>query len=412
MHVGINVRSQEQHVPPNNEELVFIEENVLRHLRTVAGAYCYDTLEEHFDKLFIHCVRDLSWTSVPGHCVLSRYGSTNAQVFDLHEDGTISEQRLDLVRQCVKLRMTQLLDGPNSDPIKLFIKSEFHKKAKILEKRFRLISSVSLIDGLVDRMLFVIFAKKLKGQFANTGICVGYNPMKGGHRFMHSAFKTGADKLLVDQTAFDWTYKPWMAGVLMRCIMDLNYSQAEWWQTAVENRFAALFKNPEYIFSDGTTIRQPVEGVMKSGCYLTIIANSIAVLSIHYLSVYRSGNNPLDTILVQGDDAVQDCPQYLEEYMAAVRTCGVLPKFKVQSEIEFAGFRYPEGMFIPEYTQKHLVALRHLTTDPEDAEMTLNSYLRMYMYEPNMLSYIRKLIAKRDLPKAHMSDRQLKWFDA
>ncbi|APG75867.1 hypothetical protein 3 [Sanxia sobemo-like virus 1] len=369
-------------------------------------------MEEHFDQLFYHCVRDLTWTSVPGHCELAKYGSTNAQVFDLAEDGTLDESRFELVKQVVYLRLQVLQDKPVADPIKLFIKSEFHKREKILNSRFRLISSVSLIDGLVDRMLFIIFAKKLTGNFANTGICIGYNPQKGGHRFMHNTFPKHTEKLLVDQTAFDWTYKPWMANVLKNVINDLNMDPHQWWTRAVDNRFKALFDKPKFVFSDGERIDQPIEGVMKSGCYLTIIANSIAVLSIHYLSSLRS-NNPTDgIILVQGDDAVQDLPLYLEEYKEAVKTCGVLPKFKTSKSIEFAGFRYENDIFVPEYRQKHLVALKHLTSDRLDAEMTLNSYLRMYTYEPTMLAYIRSLIAKRNLPKAHLSDRQLKWFDA
>ena len=47
------------------------------------------------------------------------------------------------------------------DPIKVFVKQEPHKMSKIKQERYRLISGVSLVDTLVDRLLLQWLAQNV-----------------------------------------------------------------------------------------------------------------------------------------------------------------------------------------------------------------------------------------------------------
>ncbi len=69
--------------------------------------------------------------STPGYCVLTYYGSNNAQIFGW--DGKDCDpDRVSIVRQHVKIRFDQLLMGNLiSDDIKVFVKQEPHKLKKI-----------------------------------------------------------------------------------------------------------------------------------------------------------------------------------------------------------------------------------------------------------------------------------------
>lgn len=410
-HLNLASDSLKSFIEPTDEELDKLHFLLLEHLSPLRGNYVLQDADSHFNRFFKVAVSELHMSSTPGHCELSKYGSTNKEIFKVSEDGTMDEQRYQIVRAIVYKRFMEVINSPTADPIKLFIKMEPHKTEKIETNRFRLISSVSLIDGLVDRLLYMVFAHKVTANFQNTGILIGYNPTKGGHRFFNQSFSNKRPKLMLDQKAFDWTYKPWMAVVFYNLLLDLNVTPTPWWESAVQNRMHSLFESPEFIFSDGFKIQQPVRGVMKSGMYMTIIQNSIAILSLHYLSLMRSGISYNEPIFVVGDDSILYPPSNVEAYLSAMKTCGVLPKVKEEMIADFAGFQYNGINFKPEYLQKHLFSLMHLSRDPIVAGMTLRSYLIIYTYVPEMLAYLRRLIVLRDLMFTNLSDRELIKFD-
>jgi len=366
----------------------------------------------HFNKLYDIALRDIHKQSSPGHCSLAKLGSSNKVVLGLEDDGTYDPVRYQVVRTTVFKRYQELLNGTYvSDPIKLFIKVEPIKKEKFDDDRFRLISSVSLEDNFIDRILFTPLFKKFLRNYRKTGLYVGYSPLKGGHLLINLIYNGNEKYLMIDKTAFDWTVHKQLLMIARDYILGCITDPPEWWKEAVKQRFEDLFGRPYFIFSDGTKIQQLDEGVMKSGCFLTILINSILTIIIHYLSLLRSGQEIDDDILSLGDDALQRLLAQIEEYIAAMRTTGVIPKYEISRIPSFAGFVYEPYSFVPEYRQKHLFALLYLDDDRENAGMTLSSYLLLYWKVPEMKRYIRNIMDVKDLREYDIQDTLLEAFN-
>lgn len=124
--------------------------------------------------MILTAVLDVDMSSVPGECSLKYLGQTNGEVFGIDVNGKFNIENLKIVGLEVRERYRQVCCGkPVSDPLKIFIKQEPHKDKKIAEGRLRLIMSVSLIDSMVDRILFMRLAYKVVNNFKDTGIMLG-----------------------------------------------------------------------------------------------------------------------------------------------------------------------------------------------------------------------------------------------
>lgn len=162
------------------------------------------------------------------------------------------------------------------DPVRLFIKQEPHPLRKVRTGRLRLISSVSLLDQLVERVLFG-FQNNL--EISQWKRC----PSKPG---MGLTLKEQSDALWdelkfkstiapaaeADISGFDWSVQHWelQADVEMRIRLgDFGPLAAK----AARNRFICL-ANSVFQLSDGTLIAQGLPGLMKSGSYCTSSSNS------------------------------------------------------------------------------------------------------------------------------------------
>lgn len=323
--------------------------------------------------------------STPGYCVLTNLGSTNGQILGWNGI-TFDPDRVSLVRSQVRLRFDALLRGERiRDPIKVFIKQEAHSYKKLRDERYRLISAVSFIDTCIDRILFAWLARIQLDTVGETPCMVGWTPMRGGWRLIQDRFKNNPVNCL-DKAAWDWTVHGYMVDLWREFFKHLPVNAANWWHGMVELRLSLLFDDPIYRFEDGTVVQQPVRGVMKSGCYLTILLNSLSQSFVHYIANARCGkpmmlNQPINL----GDDTVQDALMWLQPYVAHVEALGIEIKgAKVQHWVEFAGFCYTGRTCFPAYWEKHLYNLSH----SENLEETLKSYQILYVNEPVMYDFI------------------------
>lgn len=162
------------------------------------------------------------------------------------------------------------------DPVRLFVKQEPHPKRKIDSRRFRLISSVSIVDQIVERILFG-YQNRL--EIATWATC----PSKPG---MGLAVATQANAIWddlyykhtqcpaaeADISGFDWSVQEWelMADVEMRIKLGGFHAKAA---NAARNRFKCLALSV-FQLSDGRLIAQSEPGLMKSGSYCTSSSNS------------------------------------------------------------------------------------------------------------------------------------------
>lgn len=162
------------------------------------------------------------------------------------------------------------------DPVRLFVKQEPHTLKKIEEKRFRLISSVSLVDQVVERLLFgfqnnrEILLWRTCPSKPGMGLSAGeqaqsiYSELCAKH-FMHPAAEA-------DISGFDWSVQSWelMADLQMRIELGA-FSPAV--ARAAKARMFCLSLSV-FQLSNGRLIAQGKPGIMKSGSYVTSSTNS------------------------------------------------------------------------------------------------------------------------------------------
>lgn len=335
--------------------------------------------------------------SSPGLCSLSRMGSINKDV--LGWDGeTFDFERVELVRFAVRHRFDQLLTGKCvHDPINVFVKQEPHKRQKIIDGRFRLISAVSLIDTMVDRILFGWLGRVCLDTVGMTPSLIGWTVMNGGWRDLTLLYHK-KPVLCLDKSTWDWTVPSWLVDLWRDFIVSLAVGSPDWWVRLVDLRFKALFEEPVFQFSDGTQIKQRVRGIMKSGCFLTIILNTVGQSLVHYLACHRLGwdlyrGQPR----IVGDDTVQEAVLDLQLYVRAIESLGFKVKgAKVRSWIEFCGFAFANNTCWPAYWRKHLFSLKHAPFLLD----TLLSYQLIYVNEPQMFAFLQRVAIDRVGPDA------------
>lgn len=326
--------------------------------------------------------------STPGYCVLTTLGSTNGQIFGW--DGiNFDAERVALVRSHVKYRFNLLRQGVKvADDLKVFVKQEPHKLTKLAQGRLRLISAVSLIDTMIDRILFAWLARKQLQTVGHTPCLVGWSPVKGGWRQIQNRFGNMPVNCL-DRSAWDWSVRGYLVDMWKEFLIELPVNPPQWWIDMVKLRMDILFDRPWFKFEDGTRVQQGTKGVMKSGCFLTILLNSLSQSMLHYIVNSRC-NKPLtlNQPYSIGDDTVQEAMPWLIDYVHHLEDLGVVVKgAKVQHWVEFAGFCFDGKTCYPAYWQKHLFNLRH-TPELRD---TLRSYQFLYVNEPVMYKFISKL---------------------
>lgn len=284
---------------------------------------------------------------------------------------TFDPQRVEELRGVVRQRWQALLSGrAYADPLNVFVKREPHKIAKVRDGRFRLISAVSLEDAMVDRILFAKLHDDAMISLEQ-GLRVGWTWVHGGWREMYHRY-AGKRVVCVDKSSWDWTMQGWIVECFIDFLNEIYADAPDWFMDLVRLRLAMLFRYPTFRFQDGSLVKQPRAGIMKSGCYITLILNSLAQMMLHCVASFRNDQDPdLSWPDCIGDDTVQETPLKLESYLKHLEDLGCTIKgAKVSSFIEFMGVQIDADRVVPSYWKKHLFKLSF-----HDRE-TLGPYLR------------------------------------
>lgn len=246
------------------------------------------------------------------------------------------------------------------DPIRVFVKGEPHKQAKLDEGRYRLIMSVSLVDQLVARVLFqnqnkreialwrVVPSKPGFGLSTDEQVAEFLQILSAQVGLTPSELipEWRAHMIATDCSGFDWSVSDWLLEddmeVRNRLTLDLN-------ETTRRLRAAWLYciSNSVLCLSDGTLLAQRVPGVQKSGSYNTSSSNS----RIRVMAAYHCG---AEWAMAMGDDALESACSNLERY----KSLG----FKVEesSKLEFCSHIFEkEDLAIPVNKAKMLYKLIH-----------------------------------------------------
>lgn len=286
------------------------------------------------------------------------------------------------------------------DPIKVFVKREPHKAEKVRDERYRIISAVSLVDTMIDRILFREFSEFLKD--AEAPPSNSFSPLSGGYTWIRRRF-SGKRVMSLDKKSWDWTMPEWVIKACFKLICKLAYFQNKEfknrWIRIARARFTCLYRNAVFQFPDGSQAQQAFWGIQKSGCYLTLATNSLS----QWLFCVAADPS-LDTedlwiaYLSQGDDEAREAPKTEQEtqaYVKRLEELGCIVKEYHISEpnepFEFCGFIFHRrGLPTPAYAAKHAYNIAHMEIGLEVE--TLMSYQLLYLGVPKMYNRLTRLL--------------------
>lgn len=355
-------------------DLIRIEETMVERWKPVEWKIPDDFMSyNHFERI----VCNLDWTSSPGYPWLHQH-TTNAAFFEVKEG---APSKLALMRTW-KLVQDRIRDK-TCDPIRLFIKPEPHKEKKLRNKAYRLISSVSVIDQIIDGMLFGEMNDRVKDSYIDVPGKVGWSPYVGGWKIMPVE-----GNISLDKSAWDWSVNSWIVQMLytFRERMCLNCNA--YWKELAQWRYNCLYKSPIFVTSGGLLLKQKQPGVVKSGCFNTIVDNSLAQDLLHVRVCVELGLSVGD-LMSMGDDTTQNSFDEFANYVDCLaQYCHV--KGSVRGT-EFAGHRFTGRSVEPLYKGKHAYNIMHM--DPRYGEETAASYALLY-HRSVFRDFIRGLLGR------------------
>jgi hypothetical protein len=285
-------------------------------------------------------------------------GATNAVILDNYSE---------LIKQIVIERLTllcstrinlglltpaQLVVHGFTDPIRVFVKNEVHKVKKVQTGKVRLISSVSIVDQIIERLLFAdqnqaeikdhnwIPSKPGFGMLETSGV--------NDIREYVSLMREIGPLVSTDMSTWDFTMQEWefAAEFKMRSILNRSDSRDSWTIMA-RNRLMCLC-NSIFALSDGSLFSQRMRGVMKSGSYLTSSTNSRVRAFIAFLRGAPS--------ITMGDDCIEVCSNkqsLIDHYYKLGHN--VKDVKDVIDSFEFCSHRFTDDTVVPVNWMKTLI---------------------------------------------------------
>lgn len=301
--------------------------------------------KEHYGRI----VREkIHWQSSPGYpyCLNS---PTNEAFFEV-KDGQPSALALERVWCLVKHRLGEL----DCDPIKLFVKPEPHSARKIQRGAFRLISSVSVIDQIIDQMLFAPMNDAIVENYMLVPSKIGWSPYKRGYAMVPPNW------ISIDKSSWDWSVQPWIFEVILQVRAELCINSDspafERWEELAKFRYKKLFGEPIFVTSGGVLLKQREPGVQKSGCVNTISDNSMAQDILH-LRVCREMGVKAPAQWSVGDDTYGQPVDDMRKYINLLSQYSHVKS--ADRSGEFVGFSFKNGIQ-PMYVGKHAFNILHV----------------------------------------------------
>lgn len=280
-----------------------------------------DLDSKDFDEYYAFCVSTMNEKASPGVPWI-KLGSSIGEVMAKHTS---------LIKLIVKERIALLMsyDGEElpaneyvrrglCDPVRAFIKNEAHPLEKVETGRLRLISSVSMVDQIIDRLINrhinVMEIHEWRDIPSKPGM--GFSP-----EAVRDTINYYKDKLKnphkSDVSGYDWSVKGWM-------LWEENRFRLESHKDGVTNRYRRLSQHRTrcvvksvFQLSNGCLYGQLIESLMKSGLYITGSCNSHTRTLLALLV-------GADNAMSMGDDCVESGAEgALEKY----KSLGMKMKF-------------------------------------------------------------------------------------
>lgn len=352
-------------------------------------------------KFFTQCLDSLEPTAGSG----VPYASWNGR--RTHADWFLDRLAAEELFELVWARLTRMLvysfSTPEAavqdgicDPVRVFVKGEPHKVSKLLEGRYRLIASVSLVDQLVARMLFqeqnkreLVAYQSLPSQ-PGMGLSTDDQVEEFTTR-LASACGSSLSELFEDYrkwvvptdcSGFDWSVPDWLLQDDMEVRNALTIDCAPE-LAVIRDVWLSCICNSVFCLSDGTLLSQTTSGIQKSGSYNTSSSNS----RVRFMMSLYAG---APWCFAMGDDAIEGVGTNLARYGELGFKCEEAESFDFCSHV----FRTPR-VALPVNSGRMLFRLLcgH-SPDSPDASAALNWYI----------SFFSVLQALRHLPAFELAE--------
>lgn len=248
-----------------------------------------------------------------------------------------------------------------------------------------MIHCLSLVDQMVDKILFTPWYEAEKRDPMRTTQKTGWQPIPEGYKRLVEEF-SAEHSIAVDKTQWDWTMPAWViwAYVALKKLQCIDGDCPRYWNLVWSRLYFVLGPGTKFNMPNGLLWRQLYWGLMKSGWLLTLSLNSHAQHSQHAVACLRLRWRKLHRLWAMGDDMLADMDltdEEIEEYWKMLETTGCLVK-KIERNREFCGFSFDGPEVVnPLYPDKHQFILRSLKGDLE--QETLLSYQLLYALSDN-----------------------------
>jgi len=253
------------------------------------------------------------------------------------------------------------------DPVYVFIKDEPHKAEKMETGRLRLISSVSLLDSLVERVLFSWQNKKEIALWDYLPFKPGMGHHDEGKKKLYDYFcKCQAEGPIAstDISGWDWSVRQWLMDAERDYRLRTGCNTGGW--ARLVRSYFHCNARCVFVSGDGTCFEQD-GGIQKSGSYITSSGNShmryiLASIVQRRLGVPRTRYNGCQ----MGDDALE---RYVDGMLDEYKKFGFQARGVAEQklgEFEFCSHSYKSWKGEPTSWKKTI--FRHLAKDPNSSE--------------------------------------------
>lgn len=205
----------------------------------------------------------------------------------------------------------ELVKGGYCDPIYTFVKDEPHKAEKLVDDRLRLISGVSVVDTLIERLLY---GHQGEWELALHD-CLQFKPGMGlhdeGKQRLYAemcAMQKVTPVTSTDISGWDWSVKGWLLDMDRDFRLKLNGAETGGWKKLVTGRFVCHGLKV-FCLPGGNLWAQTEPGVVPSGTYITSSGNS------HMRCMAATLVNPCYPAygIAMGDDMIEPTAEQLVE---------------------------------------------------------------------------------------------------
>lgn len=269
-----------------------------------------DLIYELIDEMICYVKRDAS-PGVPYAYV----SSTNGELIDKYREMLIEEvynrmmKRLSYSLENLESMLPeQLVDEGLMDPVRVFVKSEPHKKKKLIEGRVRLIHSVSIVDKLIEMVLIRHLTKLEIANWFRIPSKPGIGFTTDDNNCVYEDIISNLPMSGSDVEGWDWNVDKWQVLDDAEMVIKLCTKSSCEWERSVRS-CAILECKSVYQFSNGVLVKNTFEGIVNSGKYKTSSGNSR--MRVKLASLVGASK-----CIAAGDDAVERTVEKAKEKYA------------------------------------------------------------------------------------------------